>query len=455
MALTIIPKYSGDSLEPIGRPSRLSVPLFQSTISLNELYPIFIQCASLGTTLYWHDGYFDVSTGYDPGTFVKESSLGLDFYWDSGLLEVSINSMDYAYVDGSFAARDASITYLYNWDYAKDASIIALRLKDTQIDANIQQINDLQYLKYLKDVSIVDECNGQMLMFEQDSSLWENIDSIDADATFTTFGYVDGSLNAKQDNIPDGTYLKESSLGTDFVWNAGQLDVSIVSGYSTTYIDGSLNTLKAKDASQDTSIGNLNDWNIVQDASIIRLDASISDLYSSKQDNIPDGTFLKEVSLGTDFVWNAGQLDVSVEGKNYDSSIVDIYSYVDGSLANKMPWTKTGVYHTTDISDGDYWWMRWDGSTFSAAPDGSVNVFFTGNTGPYGPYARFNGTNPLILLEKGWTLGVDMVQRFMTVDRDDYVDSNYVKNTSLGITTDVVCDGSVLHFTGGILTSIT
>ncbi len=98
-----------------------------------------------------------------------------------------------------------------------------------------------------------------------------------------------------------------------------------------------------------------------------------------------------------------------------------------------MPWPKTGVYHTTDISSGDYWWMRWDGSTFSSVPDGSINVFFTGITGPYGPYSRFKGTNPLILLEKGWTLGVDQVQRFMTVDRDDYVDGKFTTNASANL----------------------
>ena len=39
-----------------------------------------------------------------------------------------------------------------------------------------------------------------------------------------------------------------------------------------------------------------------------------------------DNNYLMEASIGTGLYWNSGRLDVSVEGKNYDSSLADIYN---------------------------------------------------------------------------------------------------------------------------------
>ena len=91
------------------------------------------------------------------------------------------------------------------------------------------------------------------------------------------YSYIDGSIILK---------LSEASLGSNFVWNAsGYLDVSVVS-MNYDYIDGSL----------------------------VQRDLSINNLYSTKQNLIFDGTYLKESSIGSGFTWNAGMLDVSSQG---------------------------------------------------------------------------------------------------------------------------------------------
>ena len=54
------------------------------------------------------------------------------------------------------------------------------------------------------------------------------------------------------------------------------------------------------------------------DGSLALRDASIQWLI--------DNNYLMEASIGAGLYWNSGMLDVSVEGKNYDSSLADIYN---------------------------------------------------------------------------------------------------------------------------------
>lgn len=88
--------------------------------------------------------------------------------------------------------------------------------------------------------------------------------------------------------------------------------------YKRDYIDGSLNS-KLNKTLFDTSIASLTNWNISQDASLL-LKADKTEIYSktyidgSLNAKQPLGNYVKEASLGTSFIWNAGILDVSVEG---------------------------------------------------------------------------------------------------------------------------------------------
>ena len=66
-------------------------------------------------------------------------------------------------------------------------------------------------------------------------------------------------------------------------------------------------------ANYEASIGALWDYEAIQDASILNI-------------NIGTG-FLKESSLGSDFVWDNGVLDVSIIST--DASVQDLYNYVE------------------------------------------------------------------------------------------------------------------------------
>ena len=76
------------------------------------------------------------------------------------------------------------------------------------------------------------------------------------------------------------------------------------------------------------------------DGSLALRDASIQLLI--------DNNYLKEASIGAGLFWNFGMLDVSVEGKNYDSSLADIYNEFDnidtslGLFVKKAGDTMTG-----------------------------------------------------------------------------------------------------------------
>lgn len=149
--------------------------------------------------------------------YVKEASLSTDFYWNNGLLEVSTNfgGVTIQYVDGSLAIRDASIT--------------ALKLKDTQIDSS---------LNYLYTVQAGD----------------------------ITKIYVDGSLAIRDASI---TLLKSTKA-----------DITYVDG-SLSLRDASITTLNLKDIQIDSSISRIDNVNAIQDVSIAALFAAGSGVYGS------------------------------------------------------------------------------------------------------------------------------------------------------------------------------
>ncbi|MFO7819522.1 MAG: hypothetical protein R6V17_04715, partial [Halanaerobacter sp.] len=123
---------------------------------------------------------------------LPEASLGDTFTWDSGYVDASFNSMDYSYVDGSLAERDASIEYLAE---------------------ELQKIDP-------SSIDLYNYIDGSLA--ERDTSIeWLNDNKADSSEIPTDFysqAYVDGSLNNKADN---------SEIPTDF--------------YSQSYVDGSLN----------------------------------------------------------------------------------------------------------------------------------------------------------------------------------------------------------------------
>ncbi len=287
--ITITSKDTTTPLEIVAGTRRLGVPYIQKDLNLNDLKNVFIQCTSTGSTIYWHDGYFDVSTNL----YVKEASLGPDFVWNSGSLDVSIETMDYAYVDGSLAARDVSIDYL----------------------------ND--YVHALNDYRIIQDASIEYIWFTY----------VDFGSLEVLLGERDVSIDWLADNF--GNYVRNSSTGVGLYWNPAThcIDVSIIT-MDYAYVDGSLSQRDTsiawntnKNNNQDTSISTLNTWNINQDACISSLDGL---RYLNE---------LRDVSIKDPSIDHMLQYEASTSlWKNIES--VDITPYFQAFL----PWgTKTGT----------------------------------------------------------------------------------------------------------------
>jgi hypothetical protein len=75
-------------------------------------------------------------------------------------------------------------------------------------------------------------------------------------------------------------------------------------------------------------------------------DASTSGWIADLIINTPTGIYVKEASLGTDFAWINGLLDVSIQGAVTDPSITDLYNYANDLSTNKADLTDLYPYVT-------------------------------------------------------------------------------------------------------------
>jgi hypothetical protein len=108
-----------------------------------------------------------------------------------------------------------------------------------------------------------------------------------------------------------------------------------------TQIDNSLNYLYQANIIQDGSILYLMNWNIYQDLRIQNLESSIA-----------GGPFVKESSLGDEFIWDSsGYLDVSIGTFSGDVSTTHVFyeTFLDPSLA--MPSSVGGIPAGTKVYD--------------------------------------------------------------------------------------------------------
>jgi len=203
---------------------------------------------SIGTPTLIQPVYtFDVSDMY--GIFIPEVSFGYGFEWVNGYLDVSSVGVS--------------------------------------------------SLSALSDVSIYGLINNQILVYDNSISKWKNSTSIDG----SLYDVVDASLYLWLKSVK---LLRESSLGNDFVWNAGVLNTSL------NYWPKTIPVVK------ESSLGSDFTWNagILDVSAVFNVTVDISSL---------QGIYVKESSLGDDFEFVNGKLSI-----NHDSSIeiannVDIY----------------------------------------------------------------------------------------------------------------------------------
>jgi len=285
---------------------------------------------------------------------------------DVSIAWLNANRPSFTYVDGSLARRDACINFLYQnvgTGYATYAYVdgsLNLKTNKTYVDASLNVKTNKTYVDSslaARDVSID----------------WLNINKADyayvngkADTT-----YVDASL-LKRDACIDFLYLNVGSGFTTFAYVDGSLNVKA----NTTYVDASLNVKTNKTyvdsslATRDTSIAwlNSNKANITYvnsyattksyvDASLLLRDNSIAYLNTYKADASSLKLYLKEASIGSGLAFHAGLLDVSISGIT-ETLMSDPHYYrqtlgVDTSGDIKTYINLTGRY--TQQYDGSGW----------------------------------------------------------------------------------------------------
>jgi len=141
--------------------------------------------------------------------------------------------------------------------------------------------------------------------------------------------YVDGSLAARDASISwlmNQNYLKESSIGTGFTWNAGKLDVSVSGDVTKIYIDGSL-------ATRDSSIIYL--FNYINDLSTFIHTADASNIKGAKNIGGGPGEIFKQIASNTielrTITSGSAALDISTLG---DQVIITF----DASVSGETVW---------------------------------------------------------------------------------------------------------------------
>lgn len=160
--------------------------------------------------------------------------------------------------------------------------------------------------------------NSDQQLYWYDGSIWNAVEDTSISGNFATIEYVDGSLA-----IRDVSIDKLFSITSNLEVSIGSLDIltqlhDVSLGNLTIwqqYQDNSIGNLDTLTQLHETSLGQLNIWNQNQDTSLIRIDGSLNFIFNNGLE------FIKESSIGSGFIWDEGQLDVSTSGA------VGLYAY--------------------------------------------------------------------------------------------------------------------------------
>jgi len=339
--LIIIEKNTATPLEISAVTRRLSSPIViqpDYQFDPSDMYSFFIPEVSFGNTFYWDKttNLIEVSTGFAEGVFVKESSLGTDFVWIGGMLDVSIVTMDYAYVDGSLAARDTAISNLRTY---VDGSLLKRDVSISWLNTNKAGINyvDGSLASFIRSASC-----GITTLYFHDNGILDVSD-------YVSKTYVDVSLiDIKR------KYLLESSIGSrDFYWRSdidNTLDVSTIDldtyFYSKYYIDQWLTDISSgMILSYFTTNASMYDYvenmisDLISDTSLLAYQASYIDPSIFQRDVSIAWLNTNKVSMT---FFDSSISALIVENNRQDSSISYLYvnktdkTYVDSSLNLKL-----------------------------------------------------------------------------------------------------------------------
>jgi hypothetical protein len=257
-------------------------------------------------------------TGPD-GVFTN-ASTGYGLYWTGGLLNVSTNYANYAYINASLNARDTSLNNLYN-TMATNASV---NLAIGGIDFSSYATNSsISLAKFIKETSLGNDFSWVNGLLDVSTSSISSLSSL-TDVSIISIG--------------DGQFIQYEASTSKWK-NVDSIELNDYF-YSKTYIDGSLNakTDKTYTAKQDVSIGLKTDftYDVKQDASLVIISTLTYALNSSTLTYTTNSSVnsallnvIKNASLNqSKFAWNGGYLEPSIASGTGDVT----KAYVDGSL---------------------------------------------------------------------------------------------------------------------------
>lgn len=309
--LIILEKQSGTPLQTSVTTSRTSAPIiiqpdYQFDASDGDAR--WLQNASIGTGLYWNSvthkidvsvasGSGDVTTAYIDGSlahFVRDTSFSGDFYWNGG--------------------------YLYS-----DVSVIADGVSRLYVDGSLAIIK----ATYIPDISLNDS------YFKWIGGYLEP--SVASGMNDATKEYIDGSISALNASvgIALSVYATNASVALALGPYATNASVGLAFGpYATNASVGIALSAYATNSSVNITMGEFK--NYVDGSLFLRV--TNASLASYK--------FIKQASLGPDFVWDSsGLLDVSIGFIGYLSDLKDV------SIYPVTMGTKEGRLLTYDMDD--------------------------------------------------------------------------------------------------------
>jgi hypothetical protein len=302
----------------------LFAKVLTTDISLNTLTT---RVSNSETSIAW----LNTNTWKTSTLLLREASLSSSYFrWNAGLLEVSVGFVTFAYVDGSLATRDNRINTAFSRIDITDNSLYQISLRTTIVEGNVTNLTtrvnttdvslntlksrydkteaslgNLTYIKF--DACIGNLVNGLAATNSSLNILYAKVLTTDTslntlklryDKTDTSVGTLTGRVNAQDTSIAwlRNNTVKEASLGLDFYWSSGLLEVSV--GIIRSYIDGSLNKYV-----KEASLGLDFYWS----GGLLEVSVGIIKTYVDGSLN----QYIKNSSLGTDFFWSGGYLEVS------------------------------------------------------------------------------------------------------------------------------------------------
>ena len=302
--------------------------------------------------LYNHTG--GVSQSYVDAS-LHERDLSINVLFNRPVSDASLRS----YVDGSLAIRDNSLGNLSHWDVVQDNSIISIDLSINYLythGGGVQQ-SYVDGSLAIRDTSLGNLSNWQVV---QDSSITNLRSYVDSSlvARDSSINYLYTHGGGVQQSYVDGSLAtRDTSLGNLSNWQVIQ-DLSL--NALRTYTDGSL-------ATRDTSLGNLSNWQVIQDSSITNLRSYVDSSLVARDSSI--NYLYAPTSLGINIGASTlqGTLEVATNSTNTIRGIVSMQNNTGTNSAKFIGLKSRGtITSPTTLVTGDAL-TRWAGYGYDSS----------------------------------------------------------------------------------------